>query len=112
MAKKKSSIKKSTQEKSNETDSVKVKRYEDDHFIDTSKPVWNYSLLSDEDVSNYRAGTHYQLYKKMGSHPLRVQGIWGMYFCVWAPNASSVSVKGNFNDWKNHEYELFPRWDK
>lgn len=112
MAKKKTPVKKTIPGKKGGDASVKTKRYEDDHFIDTTKPVWNYSLLSDEDVSNYQAGTHYQLYKKMGSHPLRLQGTWGMYFCVWAPNASSVSVKGNFNNWKNHEYELFPRWDK
>ncbi|MBP6591287.1 MAG: 1,4-alpha-glucan branching protein GlgB, partial [Chitinophagaceae bacterium] len=63
-------------------------------------------------VTNYQNGTNYQLYKKFGSHSIQVNGTWGMYFCVWAPNASAVSVKGNFNDWKNHEYELYPRWDK
>ena len=89
-----------------------AKRYEETEYVDTSKPVWNYSMLSAEDVSNYQHGTHYQLYKKFGSHSVQVNGTWGMYFCVWAPNASSVSVKGNFNDWKNHEYELNPRWDK
>ena len=89
-----------------------AKRYEETEYVDTSKPVWNYSLLSAEDVTNYQNGTHYQLYKKFGSHSIQVNGTWGMYFCVWAPNASSVSVKGNFNDWKNHEYELYPRWDK
>jgi 1,4-alpha-glucan branching enzyme len=88
------------------------KRYEETNFIDTSKPVWNYSLLTDEDVTNYQNGTNYQLYKKFGSHSIPVNEVWGMYFCVWAPNATSVSVKGNFNDWKNHEYELNPRWDK
>ena len=89
-----------------------AKRYEETEYIDTAKPVWNYSLLTAEDVINYQNGTHYQLYKKFGSHSIQVNGTWGMYFCVWAPNASSVSVKGNFNDWKNHEYELNPRWDK
>jgi 1,4-alpha-glucan branching enzyme len=87
------------------------KKYEDEHFVDTSKPVWNYSLLTDEDVKNYQAGTHYHLYEKMGSHSIRVNDVWGMYFCVWAPNATSVSVIGNFNDWENHRHELYPRWD-
>jgi 1,4-alpha-glucan branching enzyme len=88
------------------------KKYEELNFVDTTQPVWNYSLLTDEDVRNYQAGTNYQLYKKFGSHSVQVNEVWGMYFCVWAPNATSVSVKGNFNDWKNHEYELHPRWDK
>lgn len=91
---------------------TEIKSYEETNFIDTAKSVWNYSLLTADDVKNYQAGTHYQLYKKFGSHSIQVNGVWGMYFCVWAPNATSVSVKGNFNDWKNHEYELYPRWDK
>jgi 1,4-alpha-glucan branching enzyme len=86
--------------------------YEKTNFIDTSKSVWNYSLLSEEDVVNFRQGTNYSLYKKFGSHSIRVKDVEGMYFCVWAPNASSVSVIGNFNSWKKQVHELFPRWDK
>ena len=89
-----------------------VKKYEEEHFIDTTKKVWNYSRLSDEDVTNYQQGTHYSIYKKMGSHSIEVQGTWGMYFAVWAPNATSVSVIGNFNHWNKQEHELYPRWDK
>lgn len=89
----------------------KKQKYEETNFVDTSKPVWNYSILTDEDVTNYQNGTNYQLYKKFGAHSIQVNDVWGMYFCVWAPNATSVSVKGNFNDWKNGEYELNPRWD-
>ena len=48
----------------------------------------------------------------MGSHSIQVNDTWGIYFCVWAPNATSVSVTGNFNHWKKGEYELHPRWDK
>ena len=88
-----------------------VPKYEDKHFVDTSKLVWNYSLLTEEDVKNYQQGTHYSLYKKFGSHSIEVNGQWGMYFCVWAPNATSLSVIGNFNHWKKREYELYPRWD-
>ena len=89
-----------------------IEKYEESNFVDTSKPVWNYSLLTAEDVTNYQNGNNYQLYKKFGSHSIQVNEVWGMYFCVWAPNATSVSVKGNFNDWKNHAFELNPRWDK
>lgn len=87
-------------------------RYEDSHFIDTTQPVWNYSLLSDEDVMNFQQGTHYRLYHLMGPHAIEVNQTAGMYFCVWAPNATSVSVMGDFNQWKPREFELHPRWDK
>jgi 1,4-alpha-glucan branching enzyme len=87
------------------------KKFEEENFVDTSKSVWNYSMLSSEDVTNFQNGTHYTLYEKFGSHSIKVNDVWGVYFCVWAPNASSVSVIGNFNDWKNHLHELNPRWD-
>ncbi|MBS1655228.1 MAG: 1,4-alpha-glucan branching protein GlgB, partial [Bacteroidetes bacterium] len=93
-------------------DKKKHKKYEEENFVDTSLPVWNYSMLSDEDIKNYQHGTHYSLYEKMGSHSIQVNDVWGMYFCVWAPNATGVSVKGNFNDWNNDSHKLFPRWDK
>lgn len=44
-------------------------------------------------------GTHYDIYKKLGAHPTTVDGKRGVYFAVWAPNAQSVSVIGDFNDW-------------
>ncbi|MFT3934635.1 MAG: 1,4-alpha-glucan branching protein GlgB [Chitinophagaceae bacterium] len=88
------------------------KPYEQEHFVDTSKKVWNYSLLDDEDIRNFQNGTHYRLYEKMGAHSIEVNNQWGMYFAVWAPNATEVSVKGNFNDWANGEYPLNARWDK
>jgi 1,4-alpha-glucan branching enzyme len=86
-------------------------KYEEANFIDASKLVWNYSLLTDEDVKNFQQGTYYTAYKKFGPHSVEVNDKWGMYFCVWAPNGTSVSVIGNFNDWKKAEYELYPRWD-
>jgi 1,4-alpha-glucan branching enzyme len=77
-----------------------------------STSVMNHSMLTDEDISNFRQGTHYRLYEHFGSHETIVNGQAGMYFCVWAPNATSVSVMGEFNDWEKQEFELFPRWDK
>jgi 1,4-alpha-glucan branching enzyme len=89
-----------------------AERYEDKNFVDTSKPVWNYSILYDDDISTFQQGTHYSLYKKFGSKLLKVLDKEGYYFCVWAPNATKVSVIGNFNDWNPEAHQLQPRWDK
>jgi len=44
-------------------------------------------------------GTHYLIYQKLGSHPMILNNIKGMYFAVWAPHATSVSIVGDFNNW-------------
>ena len=44
-------------------------------------------------------GTHYDIYKKLGAHPLSPDGEGGTYFAVWAPDAKKVSVVGDFNGW-------------
>jgi 1,4-alpha-glucan branching enzyme len=87
------------------------KKYEELHFIDTQRPVWNYSLFTDEDVRNYQAGTMYNAYTKFGNHQLRVLDTDGFYFAVWAPNATSVSVIGDFNEWNPYSNELYVRHD-
>ncbi len=51
-------------------------------------------------------GTHYEIYKKLGSHVVSQKGKKGVYFAVWAPNAESVSVVGDFNDWKSNVYQM------
>ncbi|HYJ64727.1 MAG TPA: 1,4-alpha-glucan branching protein GlgB, partial [Parafilimonas sp.] len=87
-------------------------KYEDIHFVDSTKPVWNYSLFSDEDISNFQNGTHYRLYELFGNKQLEVLNTKGTYFAVWAPNATQVSVIGNFNDWNNDAHKLFVRLEK
>ncbi len=88
-----------------------MKKYEDIHFVDSAKPVWNYSLFTEEDVTNFQNGTHYSLYKLFGNKQMEVNGRPGTYFAVWAPNATKVFVKGNFNDWQTHTHPLFVRLD-
>lgn len=87
-------------------------RYEERHFVDSTRPVWNYSLFTDADVRNFQNGTHYSLYRVFGNKQLEVLGIQGTYFAVWAPNATRVSVIGNFNDWNKEEHPLFVRLDQ
>ncbi len=89
-----------------------VKKYEEINFVDSTKPVWNYSLFTDEDLTNFKNGSHYSLYKKFGSHPLNVLNKDGYYFSVWAPNATKISVVGDFNNWNNDSHPLFVRLEK
>jgi 1,4-alpha-glucan branching enzyme len=56
-------------------------------------------FLSDFDLYLMGEGTHYQKYEKMGAHPAVVDGVPGVQFGVWAPNAMRVSVVGDFNQW-------------
>ena len=84
-------------------------KYEDVHFVDSTRPVWNYSLFSQEDIDNFQRGTHYRLYELFGAHEREVLGKRGYYFAVWAPNATYISVIGNFNDWDKTTHPLYVR---
>ena len=57
-------------------------------------------IFGELDQYLFGQGTHYDIYKKMGAHPMTLDGQKGVYFAVWAPNAKSVSVIGEFNDWE------------
>jgi 1,4-alpha-glucan branching enzyme len=88
------------------------KPYEETHFVDTTRTVWNYSLFDDEVIRNFQQGTCYDAYRYFGNKQMRVLGTAGTYFAVWAPNATYVSVCGNFNDWSDDSHPLFVRLDQ
>ncbi len=73
--------------------------------------VKTYTLFTDQDIYLFREGKHYKLYDKFGAHSAEKDGVQGVYFSVWAPNAKKVSVLGNFNNWNQDGHILFPRWD-
>ncbi len=89
-----------------------AEKYEDIHFVDTSKNVWNYSFFSEEIISNFQQGTLYNAYNYFGNKEIDVLNKRGTYFAVWAPNATYVTVIGNFNNWDKHSHPLFVRLDK
>jgi len=74
--------------------------------------VESYSLFTDFDIELFKSGKHFRLYEKLGAHPMKVNGVEGTYFAVWAPSAKKVSVIGNFNYWIEGEHSLFVRWDE
>ncbi|MBS6721418.1 MAG: 1,4-alpha-glucan branching protein GlgB [Clostridiales bacterium] len=58
-----------------------------------------YQFITEFDNYLFGQGTHYDLYNKMGAHPMTLDGKKGVFFAVWAPNAQKVSVVGDFNQW-------------
>jgi 1,4-alpha-glucan branching enzyme len=70
-----------------------------------------HSLFTEFDINLFKAGKHYRLYEKFGSHLITLDGVEGTYFAVWAPSAKAVSVTGDFNFWLEGEHHLNVRWD-
>ncbi|HKS80719.1 MAG TPA: 1,4-alpha-glucan branching protein GlgB [Candidatus Acidoferrales bacterium] len=74
-------------------------RYGDASPVDSYDAYSFPPLLTDYDLHLISEGTHYEKYKKVGAHAREVEGVKGVHFGVWAPNAKRVSVVGDFNSW-------------
>ncbi|MFK7853407.1 MAG: 1,4-alpha-glucan branching protein GlgB [Granulosicoccus sp.] len=64
------------------------------------------SVIGDLDRHLFNEGTHQELYKTLGSHWMEFDGVEGVHFAVWAPNATRVSVVGDFNDWDGRRHAM------
>ena len=64
------------------------------------------SIYTEADLKRFEAGIHYEIYEKMGAHPTTINGVEGVSFSVWAPNAMRVSVVGDFNLWDGRRYQM------
>jgi len=62
--------------------------------------------ISDYDIHLLAEGNHHFLHKVLGAHPCIHQGIEGTAFTVWAPNAQTVSVVGDFNHWQGEQHVM------
>jgi len=68
---------------------------------------YDMNLLTNDDLFLFNEGNHYRLYDKFGSHAVKTEdGVQGTAFTVWAPNAESVSVMGDFNGWSRDGHPL------
>jgi 1,4-alpha-glucan branching enzyme len=63
-------------------------------------------ILTDYDLYLSGEGTHYLKYEKLGAHVREVEGVRGVHFGVWAPNAQRVSVVGDFNSWDGRVHPM------
>ncbi len=63
-------------------------------------------VLSDFDLHLMGEGTHYKNYERLGAHLREHEGVRGVHFAVWAPNAERVSVIGDFNHWDGRRHPL------
>ncbi len=61
-------------------------------------------VLPDEELELFSKGIHYEVYKLLGAHRKKIDGVEGVEFAVWAPNAQKVSVVGDFNLWDGRRH--------
>ena len=64
------------------------------------------ALISEYDLYLFGEGNHTRIYQKLGAHIVTVDGVQGVHFAVWAPNADRVSVVGDFNAWDGRRDRL------
>src|SRR5688500_17666465 len=64
--------------------------------------------LGDVDLHLFGEGRHERIYDKLGAHLITQEGVNGVSFAVWAPNAQRVSVVGDFNSWDGTANRMRP----
>ncbi len=62
--------------------------------------------IPEKELKKFSAGIHYEIYNRLGAHPMTVSGIDGVLFAVWAPMAMRVSVVGDFNLWDGRRHQM------
>jgi 1,4-alpha-glucan branching enzyme len=68
----------------------------------------NFTLLTGDDLHWFNEGSHCRIYQKMGAHLVEQNGVPGVCFSVWAPNAQQVFMSGDFNGWSKSQHPLQP----
>jgi len=63
-------------------------------------------MLTPLDLHLFAEGNHHRIYEKLGAHPAQINGVKGVYFAIWAPNARNISVLGDFNHWDGRKHQM------
>lgn len=99
--------------KNSNTRSGENKRVKTAQNAPVRPPVWDVpDFITEYDIYLFREGKHFSLHKKLGAHVMEQEGTQGTFFAVWAPNAKSVSVIGDFNGWNRDSHLLNARIDQ
>ena len=80
--------------------------YGDGVVIDIEDSYSFQPQISSMDCYLFGEGKHYEIYEKLGAHPMTIDGVEGVYFAVWAPHARRVSVVGDFNLWDGRVHQM------
>ena len=90
----------------------KITKYFDGGSHFTSEDPYSFeSVITADDCYMFGSGVHYEIYEKLGAHPMALDGVFGTYFAVWAPNAKRVSLVGDLNMWDGRVYPMRGRDD-
>lgn len=81
-------------------------RFEDGHTWEQEDPYRFLPTLGDTDLHLFNEGNHWRLWECMGAHVRTIDGVAGVSFAVWAPNAVRVSVVGAFCNWNGRRYPM------
>ncbi|MBF0134913.1 MAG: 1,4-alpha-glucan branching protein GlgB [Magnetococcales bacterium] len=74
--------------------------------VDLHDPYRLWPVLGDMDNYLFGEGNHWRIYDRLGAHPQIIDGVEGVLFAVWAPNALRVSVVGPFNSWDGRRHPM------
>ena len=82
-----------------------------ENIVEYEDPYRFAPQITEKETKKFNAGICYDIYEKLGSHPMTVNGVEGVLFAVWAPNGMRVSVVGDFNFWDGRRMEMRRMWD-
>ncbi|MBM3774968.1 MAG: 1,4-alpha-glucan branching protein GlgB [Acidobacteria bacterium] len=81
-------------------------RLRDGVLLEAEDPYRFPPILSEFELHLHGEGTHYESYNMLGAHLAEIEGVRGVRFAVWAPNAETVSVVGDFNRWDSRRHPM------
>lgn len=84
----------------------RIRYAQGDQFMTVYDPYSFNPFLSDLDLHLHGEGTHGKIYERLGAHVRTIDGVTGVNFAVWAPNAQGISLVGSFNEWDGRRHPM------